>query len=154
MLIFNQLLEKSISDTIIKTTVNSCVTLSVNCSCVNFASSEWIEKGTGKPVKHRNEPLMVAFQEIGEDRWEDISGPECFWVPFTLYHTSHFHSCTEGWICCYNTLWLSWEQYFYFCLLWKGKSTLLSGCQGTGRSPLSYNDQKKPITNSSFFYIQ
>lgn len=26
---------------------------------------------------------MVAFQEIGEDRWEDISGPECFWVPFT-----------------------------------------------------------------------
>lgn len=94
---------------------------------------------------------MVAFQEIGEDRWEDISGPECFWVPFTLYHTSHFHSCTEGWICCYNTLWFSWEQYFYFCLLWKGKNTLLSGCQWTGRSPLSCNDQKKPITSSHLF---
>lgn len=58
-----------------------------------------IEKENGKPVKHRNKRLMVAFQEIGEDRWEDISGPGASGCPSLCTTQAISYSCAEGWIC-------------------------------------------------------
>lgn len=75
---------------VIKATTNSHGTLGVNLLVRSFCSSVCIEKENEKWVSRTNEPLMVAFQEIGKDRWEDISGRGSFWVPFRLYHTSHF----------------------------------------------------------------
>lgn len=55
-----------------------------------------IEKENGKPVKHRNEPLMVAFQEIRRDRWEDISGPGASGCPSRHTTQAISYSCTSG----------------------------------------------------------
>lgn len=64
----------------------------------------YTEKENGKPIKHRNEPLMVAFQEIRKDRWEDISGLGASGCPSHCTTQAISYSCAEGWICCYDTL--------------------------------------------------